>query len=513
MLSRIGDDDSGATALLIAGAMVLLMGLMAIAVDIGFGQTERRADQTAADAAALAGSLELVISEEADGLEAAIERVYEIVNDNLGRTLDYGTTWEPCTDPTPLFYTTKTDLGAANGSDCISLSENFNTFRVRLPDQVLETYFASVIGSDSIATSGAAEAERNSEFGGGGNVPFYVLSGTGIGAELCMKTGTNDHSSCGDPSSGNFGDFEPYFYGPVGGDLSTICDKAHTPRPLARAISLGIDHEFSRYPPGGPERVNGFWCPVPGPLLPNTILPGSGYSANDITNGLLKGETWPTGQPFPGRLRRNDALVTAQDLGTATIFGLSIDNRPLWDYIDLTVITPSLPNCLYFTDPANQGHIPTSPSPEVAYEERREKLIFCLQEAHDNSVRLLTSDILDTPRLAAAPQVEDVLPPPNNSHHMHIVGLRPVFIDSLYADSNTASFVCSGLDNWSFVGVCVHRAGLDGSMTVTPPGQRVFQSVGAIVLSCEVLPDGACPTLQDPSGSGLTFLYDLQLTK
>lgn len=501
---------------------MLLMGLIAIAVDIGFGQAERRIDQTAADAAALAGSLELVISEEANGLEAAIDRVYEIVNSNLGRTVDYSTTWEPCTDSAPLFYRTKSDLGAANGSDCISLSENFNTFRVRLPDQVLETYFGSVIGSDSISTSGAAEAKRNAEFGGGGNVPFYVLNGTGVGVELCMKTGTGNDSSCGNPSSGNFGDFEPFFYGPVGGDLSTICNRAHTPKPLARVISFGVDHEFSRYPPppGGPERINGSWCPVPGPLLPNTIQPGSGYSTSDITNGLLKGETWPAPQAFPGRLTRTDASATAQDLdGSARIFEIAIDNRPLWDYIDLSAA--GLPaSCSYFA--TESGHVPTMPPGDVVttYNARRAALIQCLQDAHDAGVRILTVDrdgngsfdILETPRVAAAPQIWDTTPPPNNNYHMHIMGLRPVFIDSVYASTSAASFVCSGLDD-SIPGVCVHRAGLDGSMTVTPPGQRVFQSVGAIVLSCEILPDGSCPTLQDPSGSGLTFLYDLQLTK
>ncbi|MFZ0012489.1 MAG: Tad domain-containing protein, partial [Acidimicrobiia bacterium] len=164
-------DDRGATAIIIAGAMVLIMGMLAIAIDIGFGQSERRVDQTGADAAALAGSLELVISDAANGLEASLDRVYAIVDENLGRTVPYSL-WASCTDPDALFYTTLSDLGASNGSNCVSLSEDFNRYRVRVPDQVLSTNFAPVIGSGSVTVNAAAEAERNAQFGGGGDVPF-----------------------------------------------------------------------------------------------------------------------------------------------------------------------------------------------------------------------------------------------------------------------------------------------------------------------------------------------------
>ena len=528
MSDALKRDDRGATALVIAGSMVLIMGILAVAIDVGFGQAERRIDQTGADAAALAGSLELVISDEPDGLVAALDRVYEIVDTNLGRTVDYAL-WAGCSDANALFYTTLSDLGASNGSNCVSLSEDFNSFRVRIPDQVLDTYFAPVIGSNSVSVNAAAEAERNAEFGGGGNVPFFVQNGTPVGELLCIKADTNTQpeESCGDPDSGNFGDFEAYFYGPVGGDLSTICNEGQTPKPLARAIALGIDHELSRFAPfpGGTERLNGGWCPeIPGPLLPNTIQPGSGYSAADVTNGLVKGESWPGSQSFPGRLRRDDSAVTAQDLGSASIFGFDIDNRPLWDYIDISLAdATTTPGCLYFADPMHQGHVPTAPASDVetTYNERRAALLNCLSEADANDVRILSVDreldgvfdILETPRLGAAPQIWKSGPPDNNNEHMPIMGLRPVFIDSLFAGIVNPHFHCNGLDDATFPGLCVHRPGLDGSMTVTSPGQRVFQSAGAMVLSCEIMPAGTCPSLQDPSGGGLTFLYDLQLTR
>jgi hypothetical protein len=210
-------------------------------------------------------------------------------------------------------------------------------------------------------------------------------------------------------------------------------------------------------------------------------------------------------------------------MGTASIFGHSIDNRPLWDYLDLSLVTPTTPGCGFFIDPANQGHVPTTPSGDVVptYNLRRSNLLTCLTEAHANGIRILSVDrdgngefdILETPRVGAAPMIWEDFPPPNNNFHMHIQGLSPIFIDSLYAEIANQHFNCSGLDNVTVPGVCVHRAGLDGSMTVAPPGLRVFQSVGAIVLSCEIMPEGTCPTLQDPTGTGLTFLYELQLTR
>ena len=95
---------------------------------------------------------------------------------------------------------------------------------------------------------------------------------------------------------------------------------------------------------------------------------------------------------------------------------------------------------------------------------------------------------------------------------MHIQGLNPVFIESVYATITTPHFSCSpNMDNAA--GICIHRAGIDGAMSVSSPGQRVFQSAGAMVLHCALLPEGTCPSLQDPTGGGLTFQYDLQLTR
>ena len=49
-------EESGAVAILIAISMVLLLGIAAIAIDLGAGFNERRQDQTSSDLAVVAGA-------------------------------------------------------------------------------------------------------------------------------------------------------------------------------------------------------------------------------------------------------------------------------------------------------------------------------------------------------------------------------------------------------------------------------------------------------------------------
>ena len=216
--------ENGATAVLVAIVMIVLMGFAAIAVDIGFGFNERRIDQTGVDASALGASLEMVITNQANPVQAAVDHIYQMVDDNLDRSVPLAD-WLACTDSGALFYTADNPMfNTTNASPCISFSSNFNTVRVRVPVQEVPTTFARLLGADSIAVSAFAEAERNIDWGGGGDFPSGVFSGTQAGAVLCIKTGPSGHQSCGDPTTGNFGFFRPYFYSAVDGDNSAICN-------------------------------------------------------------------------------------------------------------------------------------------------------------------------------------------------------------------------------------------------------------------------------------------------
>lgn len=503
--------DRGATAIIIAICLLLLCGMAAIAVDLGFGFQERRFDQAGSDAAALGGSLEMVITNQANPVQAAVNKVYEMVNQNLARTVPPAD-WDTCTDPNALFWQTKSDsgiLGTTGGSDCISLSENFNTFRVRVPLQGVDTIFGAVIGFDEMDVSAAAEANRNTDWGGGGDFPSGVLTGTSAGSTVCIKTGTGSasHESCGSPSTGDFGNFKPYFYSAIDGDLSSLCVSGEQSWSMARAMADGIDHEFSGYNMMTPNpRINGNWCQtssVPGPPFPNMVDSAAGYQNNDITSGLIAGGTWPTN--YTGRLTRGP-YVSAN----AEVFGFNIDNRPLWDYIDDTLDFSAsglnLPNCDLVADRPAEILLVDHPAAMT-------ELLACLAEADaPPGVSIFTLDLFNTHRVAHAPLFHETALLGSNACCYHIKGIVPIFIQSVYARAEHASFICTDEFDDTVSGMCIHHPGLTGEMGVGPKGLQKIDSASALVLSCALLPPTTCSTIQDGTNP-LNFLYDLQLTR
>lgn len=500
--------EHGASAVLVAFLLVVLMGFSAIAVDLGFGFVERRLDQTGSDSSALGGSLEMVITDQTNPVQATVDRVYQLVDENLGRTVPLAD-WLACTDPDALFYTTDDAMfNTPNGSPCISLSSNFNRLRVRVPIQDVDTVFGRFLGADSMAVSAAAEAERNIDWGGGGDFPSAVFSGTQAGDVLCVKTGTGGAQSCGDPTTGNFGFFRPYFYSAVDGDDSTICNTGEQPFSIPRSIADGIDHEFSGHQdptiPGGVDRINGLWCQTsgtPGPPLPNMVRNTAGYSNVDVTRGLLTGGSWPTN--YAGRLDRGPY----QDAST-TIFGVTIDNRPLWDFIDdaIDFTTAGAPTCdtakgyAQFVDEATRT---------LAFNDT----VTCMSEVMNlvtGPFPIFVSAIHDSQRVGHAPLLWETGFCGMASCTYHIKGLVPLFIDGLWVGTSPP-FTCS--PDFTDTGtMCVAYSGVQGTMAVAAAGQQRIDSASAIALDCALMPSGTCPVLQDGNGP-LNFLYDIQLVR
>ena len=77
-MSMRGQHERGATAIIIALLLVVLMGFAALAVDIGAGMVERRGDQTAADVAVMAGAIEAL-----NGAPAMITEALQYARLNL----------------------------------------------------------------------------------------------------------------------------------------------------------------------------------------------------------------------------------------------------------------------------------------------------------------------------------------------------------------------------------------------------------------------------------------------
>jgi len=507
VLKRIRASDQGATAIIVAFVMVLLLGMAAIAIDLGMGFNERRIDQTTADNSALAAGVELIVSGD---LQESVNAVLAYTNDNLDRVVTTAD-WEDCEDPDALEIT-----ASSPDTDCISFGTSsagvaFNRIRVKIPGQTTEAAFSRILGADGITTSAAAEVQLENSLVSGA-FPAAVFNGAGAGQEFCIKTDIGasapPQASCGAPSTGDFGNFVPYFYSEVSSSNPTsLCTSGNQPQPLARVMADGIDHQLGVTASAPGDRRNGDDCPGdPGPAFPNRVDSGSGYSNNDITNGLIKGGSYDGS--YSGRLTRKDWGAA---YGTATVFGHSVDNRPLWKYID-TSIASLHPTCV---DAANGPNTTNGdPAQNAAYEQAHQDTLACLSVAPDN---LFVSDLYDTPRLTIVPEYHQSAPLGHNACCYDIKDFVPVFINGVWTDNGPQWTCDDGMINESADDYCKHEPGRTGEIHISASGQQAVASASAIVLSCEVLPgveqpDQKCRKV-DVGGSVVDIFLNLYLVK
>ena len=486
--------------------MVLLLGIAAVAVDLGMGFNERRIDQTTADNSALAAGVELIVS---GGLQTAVDEVLAYTNDNLDRVVTTSD-WEDCEDPDALEIT-----ASSPDTECISFGTSsagvtFNRIRVKIPGQTTDAAFSRILGSSGITTSAAAEVQLESTLTSGA-FPAAVFNGAGAGQEFCIKTDTGasapPEASCGGPSTGDFGNFQPYFYSEVSpGNPVSQCTSGSQPAPLARVMADGMDHQLgvSAGIPG--DRRNGDDCPhAPGPAFPNRVDSGSGYSSSDITDGLVKGGNFDGS--FTGRLTRKDWA----SYGTATVFDDDLDNRPLWKYID-TTIAGLHPTCVAAANGPNTTN--GDPAQNTAYDQAHQGMLACLSVAPDN---LFVSDLYETPRLTIVPEYHQSAPLGNNACCYDIKNFMPVFINGVWTDNGPQWTCDAGMINEPVDGYCKHEPGRTGQIHITAAGQQRVASASAIVLSCEVLPgveepDQKCRKV-DVGGDVVDIFLNLYLVK
>jgi Flp pilus assembly protein TadG len=138
------EDDRGAVAVLVAGLLVALLGLVAIVVDLGNARDLERQAQNAADSAALAAAQYMFTANPADPA-VAIQIAQQYIAAN-GWTSDASTV----------------NVDTTNG-----------VVDVRLPTQQAQTFFAGAFGSSAPAVSAAAQARWKG--GGSMNCVLCVL--------------------------------------------------------------------------------------------------------------------------------------------------------------------------------------------------------------------------------------------------------------------------------------------------------------------------------------------------
>lgn len=411
---RLRDRQDGAALVIFATTMVVLLGFAALAIDTANAFVERRDSQIAADISALGAALTLIDNPGTPTQIATqlVDEVMHIAELNLGTGLD----WQGCSDPDrPDKYTVSAKsvfiLGLDDQyTDCISWTPDWNSVRVRIPYRQIDTFFATLIGFDSVPVGAFAEV-GSVRTGYGGVLPLGVLS-TGSEGIICVKTGPAFPPECDPTVSGNFQFLDFLLFGNLSIGTTEKCF-GQTVETLKENIAHGVDHDLAVAPNN----------PVSEGELDNEVIvvkeheqcPGSdvkvqavrsetGEKQKVILGGLIEGVNG-----FPGRLT----------LGTPArefnFNGTMIDDIGLWEYL------------------SDDGKLACPSADDEA------KIAACIK---DNPDTLLFDDRIEfSPRLAKVPvlwQGEW----PDGSKIVSFKAFRYVYLQGLYGGCNAGGSGC-----------------------------------------------------------------------
>jgi Flp pilus assembly protein TadG len=134
--------EDGAVAIVVAVSMVILFGMLAIVIDLGYARSTRLEAQLAADSAALAAAQELsesagLTTEQAETI--AVAEAEPFVVNNLGITT---TAWNSC-------------------PDCVQVNLAAQNVTITLPAQA-NSFFSGIYGRQTITVSGRSTATWSS---------------------------------------------------------------------------------------------------------------------------------------------------------------------------------------------------------------------------------------------------------------------------------------------------------------------------------------------------------------
>jgi hypothetical protein len=362
--------------------------------------------------------------------------------------------------------------------------------RVKVPDQVLRTTFAQVMGISQLSTTASGRA-RIDPLGQQSVLPFAALAGVPAGSVFCLRSATSGQASppCTGSASGNYGPLSI----PQHGDsrLGTTVVPCNTDKATQFAVNLstGIDHVVLPY--NGTPVLDS--CARP--FAPNTLELFQGIGGG-LWSGLVAGTT-VGGVTFPGRL-----LTSSGPSRTLRHAGndLSADNRPLWDYLAPGKGLTVPPDCLREAYPGVIGGTGAATADTL--------LALCLTTyaaAPPGTFAPLFdadtdgdghADLVTSRRFAFIPQSADATFPSGNSGSVRIARFLPVFL-------NTLQFGCSG------GGMCnvVFTPGTDPSPLPVPNGSNPLDQVTGYSIPPASLPPG----LQANGVNGLLGVYRPQL--
>ncbi len=524
-------DESGAILPLFALLIVVLLVFAALTVDLGAAWAERRHDQTAADAGALAAATQAATS---GGItpQDLVDEVMEYVDLNLGRSIDQSA-WESCIDDEHLLFTAASFPGVVPATECISIGTTDNVdneIRVKLPNQVVPTSFAALIGIDSIPVTAFAQARFDwpTELS---PPPFAVPSGFGAGQETCLRTnstkfdlyevmgnGPGVDAIWPDPADPDFDPHDPdlrrdpcwwdpdlpdasQFFNAFDAASYATCSGANL---FEFNIASGIDHMLSSFEPdfGNPGQSavveEGCFGSNPRRFYPNTFTLGSGFDASALRCGLLstKGDSpnanCQVGPPDPFGNKVDPRLKPGLTFPTSQVFaGESAESLALWDKRIFNPDPVSSPaSCRELRKVANgDATAAGGAAANYDYYDRKDLMVQCLSQWHSADGPMFTDALLDSRRFAFVPYLDESN---FNTSPIHFNAFVPVFLNTLYQDAPGSSV---DPDDWP--PFCVSPNGEwfvqeSGEGSSCGSNNANVDRLSAIVLNCGMLPGDSC---------------------
>ncbi len=488
MLSGV-DGERGASAILIALSLLVLLGFAAIAIDLSVGFNQRRQDQTAADIGVMAGAIETL---------GPNTKIRDLILDFTRRNVvadysaaDWQTLWEACQDPERLdlnasgfmFQPIAAPAGWTTPSgtlDCISF-DGGGFVRVNLPDLPFETTFGQLLGVDELEANADAVARMGNR-GGGGILPFGLLSTAGEGQHACLRDASGGHAEepCDGPDAGNFGALESPHYGTQPTGPSQNCTGSPKSDVIAVNIAYGIDHRVIPDPDGlVANEVRDTCGNMDNGFAPDTMNTFTGLS-NGVKEGLATG-------PVPGGIAAPRLQQGSNP--KRNIYGSQLDNRPLWEYIDPSLSVSNSPSddLPSICERASFVAFPTNPKQDWDLDgtldepNSWEHLSACLTQfvAGSHTAPLFLETLNESPRFGYVPQFWENSFGSGNSWR-HVLRFKATWLQATWwrkGGTTTAfhpgepgTFTAGG--NWSLVqlsGILIPDDALPSALRGNPP--------------------------------------------
>lgn len=549
LTSRISpDNESGAVLVVVALTLIMLMGFAAFAVDVGNQYAHRRQAQNTADAAALAAAVEL--SQPGGSAQDALDQAISFVDQNTSIPISAADWVSECSDPEPLARTAA-GMSLTPATPCVSFG--VNEVRVSLPVGEIDTYFAGVVGVDSLRVTAAANATW--KFPGQGNPPpFVATSGAEGGDEVCLRTNPSPNAlpnrwdgngpgvdptnglqplpapqthggldPCDDSlfgvSSQFFGTLDPYFYKEKSPSPPAVECSRPGANVLDYTIATGIDHTTGAFEPDYPGGVDlitnpvmpeGTDCPNTVPN-PNTFELQTGLTAQKLRCGLLstRNGTCDLGPEYDGTTVLPRFHVGPDVPSGYQFSGEDMTNIPLWDYIRTDIDSVTVPQeCrdarTYRTDT------------QYDYYDLKDLMVECLTSWKNtpNRDHIFDASIASTGRFAFIPQVAEAN---LATSPIHINNYVPAFLQKVYQSGKKVG----NQDPFCWVTAVPPGPGNPDGWYMHEAGQEfdcgrdndTVDRVSALIIPCAALPATLCTDPNVPGGPGGIPTLSIELTK